>query len=58
MLKIPPGRSATKKLRLRKKGVPSATKDGVRRDEFVEVKITCSYASGRKTKIASGNWRS
>jgi molecular chaperone DnaJ len=38
-LKIPPGTQSGQKLRMREKGVPSATKDGVRGDEIVEVKI-------------------
>src|SRR5712691_11817342 len=33
LLKIPPGTQSGQKLRLREKGVPSATKDGVRGDE-------------------------
>ena len=38
-LKIPPGTQSGQKLRMREKGVPSATKEGVRGDEIVEVKI-------------------
>ena len=38
-LKIPPGTQSGQKLRMREKGVPSATNDGVRGDEIVEVKI-------------------
>jgi molecular chaperone DnaJ len=38
-MKIPPGVQSGQKLRLREKGVPSATKDGVRGDQIVEVKI-------------------
>ncbi|HKD90318.1 MAG TPA: J domain-containing protein [Terriglobales bacterium] len=38
-LKIPPGSQSGQKLRLREKGVPSATKDGVRGDQIVEVQI-------------------
>src|SRR5580704_14598711 len=40
LLKIPPGTQSGQKLRLREKGVPSATKEGARGDEIVEVKIT------------------
>ncbi|HZU22692.1 MAG TPA: J domain-containing protein [Terriglobales bacterium] len=38
-LKIPPGTHSGQKLRLREKGVPSATKDGTRGDQIVEVQI-------------------
>jgi molecular chaperone DnaJ len=50
MLKIPPGTQSGQKLRLREKGVPSATKDGVRGDEIVEVKITVPMPRDEKTK--------
>src|SRR5580704_10887661 len=38
VLKIPPGTQSGQKLRLREKGVPSATKEGARGDEIVEIK--------------------
>ena len=38
-LKIPPGTASGQKLRLREKGVPSATREGHRGDQIVEVKI-------------------
>jgi len=38
-LKVPPGTQSGQKLRLREKGVPSATQDGVRGDQIVEVQI-------------------
>ena len=50
MLKIPPGTQSGQKLRLREKGVPSATKDGVRGDEIVEIKITIPMPRDEKTK--------
>jgi molecular chaperone DnaJ len=50
MLKIPQGTQSGQKLRLREKGVPSATKDGVRGDEIVEVKITVPIPRDEKTK--------
>lgn len=49
-LKIPPGTQSGQKLRLREKGVPSATKEGVRGDEIVEVKITVPMPRDEKTK--------
>ncbi len=49
-LKIPPGTQSGQKLRLREKGVPSATKDGVRGDEIAEVKITVPMPRDEKTK--------
>ena len=38
-LRIPPGTASGQKLRLREKGVPSATKEGTRGDQIVEIKI-------------------
>jgi len=39
MLRIPPGTQSGQKLRMREKGVPSATKEGTVGDEIVEVKV-------------------
>ena len=50
MLKIPPGTQSGQKLRLREKGVPSATRDGARGDEIVEVKIVVPMPRDEKTK--------
>src|SRR5215471_4715341 len=50
LLKVPPGTQSGQKLRLREKGVPSATKDGVRGDEIVEVKVTVPMPRDEKTK--------
>jgi len=49
-LKIPPGTQSGQKLRLREKGVPSATKDGARGDEIVEIKISVPMPRDEKTK--------
>ncbi len=49
-LRIPPGTQSGQKLRLREKGVPSATKDGARGDEIVEIKITVPMPRDEKTK--------
>ena len=49
-LRIPPGTHSGQKLRLREKGVPSATKDGVRGDEIVEVQIIVPMPRDEKTK--------
>jgi molecular chaperone DnaJ len=49
-LKIPPGTQSGQKLRLREKGVPSATKEGARGDEIVEVQITVPMPRDEKTK--------
>lgn len=38
-LRIPPGTASGQKLRLREKGVPSATREGHRGDQIVEMKI-------------------
>ena len=50
VLKIPPGTQSGQKLRLREKGVPSATNEGSRGDEIVEVKITVPMPRDEKTK--------
>ena len=50
LLKVPPGTQSGQKLRLREKGVPSATKEGVRGDEIVEVKVTVPMPRDEKTK--------
>jgi len=50
MLKIPPGTQSGQKLRLREKGVPSATKEGARGDEIVEIKVTVPMPRDEKTK--------
>jgi molecular chaperone DnaJ len=50
LLKIPPGTQSGQKLRLREKGVPSATKEGKRGDEIVEVKVTVPMPRDEKTK--------
>jgi molecular chaperone DnaJ len=50
LLKIPPGTQSGQKLRLRDKGVPSATKDGARGDEIVEVKVTVPMPRDERTK--------
>ena len=49
-LKIPPGTQSGQKLRLREKGVPSATKDGVRGDEIVEVKFVVPPIRDERSK--------
>src|SRR5205823_7960560 len=49
-LKIPPGTQSGQKLRLREKGVPSATREGVRGDEIVEIKVTVPMPRDEKTK--------
>src|SRR6266403_5345178 len=49
-LKIPPGTQSGQKLRLREKGVPSATQEGKRGDEIVEVKVTVPMPHDEKTK--------
>jgi molecular chaperone DnaJ len=50
LLKVPPGTQSAQKLRLREKGVPSATKEGARGDEIVEVKVTVPMPRDEKTK--------
>jgi len=50
LLKIPPGTQSGQKLRLREKGVPSATKEGSRGDEIVEITITVPMPRDERTK--------
>ena len=49
-LKIPPGTQAGQKLRLREKGAPSASREGVRGDEIVEVKIMVPKVQDERSK--------
>jgi molecular chaperone DnaJ len=49
-LRIPPGTQSGQKLRLREKGVPSATKEGARGDEIVEVKVAVPTPHDEETK--------
>jgi molecular chaperone DnaJ len=49
-LRVPPGTQSGQKLRLREKGVPSATKDGIRGDQIVEVKIIVPEARDLKVR--------
>jgi molecular chaperone DnaJ len=50
LLKIPPGTQPGQKLRLREKGVPSATKEGVRGDEIVEITLHIPMPRDERTK--------
>ena len=50
MLKIPPGTQSGQKLRLREKGVPSATKEGTRGDEIVEIKTAVPMPRDERSK--------
>jgi len=50
LLKIPPGTQSGQKLRLREKGVPSATREGVRGDEIVEITVTVPMPHDERTK--------
>jgi molecular chaperone DnaJ len=49
-LKIPPGTQSGQKLRLREKGVPSATREGLRGDEIVEIKIAVPAAHDMRAR--------
>ena len=50
LLKIPPGTQSGQKLRLREKGVPSATREGVRGDEIVEINVHVPMPRDERTK--------
>jgi molecular chaperone DnaJ len=49
-LKIPPGTQNGQKLRMREKGVPSATREGMRGDQIVEVKIVVPKVQDERSK--------
>jgi molecular chaperone DnaJ len=49
-LKIPPGTQSGQKLRMRGKGVPSATHEGVRGDEIVTVEIIVPHLRDERSK--------
>ncbi|MEZ2348342.1 DnaJ C-terminal domain-containing protein [Terriglobus sp. RCC_193] len=49
-LKIPPGTQTGQKLRLREKGVPSASQEGVRGDQIVEVQIVVPKIQDERSK--------
>ena len=49
-LRVPPGTQSGQKLRLREKGVPSATREGDRGDEIVEIKIVVPEARDLKVR--------
>lgn len=50
LLKIPPGTQSGQKLRLREKGVPSATREGVRGDEIVGIQVKVPMPRDERTK--------
>lgn len=50
LLKIPPGTQPGQKLRLREKGVPSATREGERGDEIVEITVHVPMPRDERTK--------
>jgi molecular chaperone DnaJ len=49
-LKIPPGTQTGQKLRLREKGVPSASREGLRGDEIVEIKVVVPKVQDERSK--------
>jgi molecular chaperone DnaJ len=49
-LKIPPGTQTGQKLRLREKGVPSASREGHRGDQIVEIKIVVPRIQDERSK--------
>jgi molecular chaperone DnaJ len=49
-LKIPQGTQTGQKLRMREKGVPSASREGVRGDEIVEVKVVVPKVQDERSK--------
>ena len=49
-LKIPPGTQTGQKLRLREKGVISATREGVRGDQIVEIRVVVPKVQDERSK--------
>src|SRR6202042_3108953 len=49
-LKVPPGTQSGQKLRLREKGVPSASQEGKRGDQIVEVKVVVPKVQDERSK--------
>jgi molecular chaperone DnaJ len=49
-LKIPPGTQTGQKLRMREKGVPSATREGMRGDQIVEVQVVVPKVQDERSK--------
>ncbi len=49
-LKVPPGVQTGQKLRLREKGVPSASREGARGDQIVELKIVVPKLQDERSK--------
>jgi len=49
-LKIPPGTQSGQKLRLREKGVASATREGARGDQIVEIKVVVPPAHDERSR--------
>ena len=49
-LKIPPGTQTGQKLRMREKGVPSATREGQRGDQIVEVRVVVPKVQDERSK--------
>jgi molecular chaperone DnaJ len=50
LLKIPPGTQSGQKLRLREKGVPSATREGMRGDEIIDITVSVPMPRDERTK--------
>jgi molecular chaperone DnaJ len=49
-LKVPPGTQSGQKLRMRERGVPSATRDGLRGDQIVQVEIVVPHLRDERSK--------
>lgn len=49
-LRIPPGTQSGQKLRMRERGVPSATREGMRGDQIVTVEIVVPQVQDEKSK--------
>ena len=49
-LKIPPGTQTGQKLRMREKGAPAASREGVRGDQIVEIKIVVPKVQDERSK--------
>lgn len=50
LLKVPPGTQSGQRFRMRERGVPSAQREGVRGDQFVEIQVVVPHVQDERSK--------
>lgn len=50
LLKVPPGTQSGQRFRMRERGVPSAQRDGVRGDQYVEIQVAVPHVQDERSK--------